>query len=135
MKVNPYLNYGGNCEEAFRFYEQHLGGKIQMMMTFAESPMKDQTAADWQDKVIHGTLALGESELNGMDAGPSRYAEPKGAFVSLSVAATDAERVFKALADGGHVTLPFQKTFWSAGFGMVTDRFGIPWMVGSDSAA
>jgi PhnB protein len=135
MKVNPCVNFRGQCAEAFRYYVQHLGGRIQMMMTFAESPMKDQTAADWQDKVIHGTLALGDGELNGMDAGPSRYAEPKGTFVSLTVAAADAERIFKALADGGNVTMPFQKTFWSPGFGMVTDRFGVPWMVGSEPAA
>ena len=135
MKLSPYVNFNGQCAEAFKFYEQQLGGKVLMMMTFGESPMKDQTAADWRDKVMHATLAIGDTVLMGMDAGPTHYAAPQGVFVSLTVAAAEAERIFKALADGGKVTMPFQKTFWSPGFGMAVDRFGIPWMVGSEPAA
>jgi PhnB protein len=135
MDLSPYLNFNGDCATAFKFYEQTLGGKIVMMMTHGESPMKDHVAADWHDKIMHATLAIGDRVLMGMDAPPPHYAVPQGISVSVTVAAADAERIFKALAESGKVTMPFQQTFWSSGFGMAVDRFGIPWMVSSEQAA
>ena len=134
MEISPYLNFNGNCAAAFRFYEQCLGGKIVTMQTHGESPMKDQVPADWHDKVIHVRLVVGDNVLMGSDAPPAYYAAPQGLSVSLTVKEADAHRIFTALAEGGKVTMPFEKTFWSAGFGMCVDRFGTPWMVNSEHA-
>jgi PhnB protein len=136
MELNPYLNFNGQCAAAFKFYEQCLGGKILMMQTHGESPMKDQVPADWRDRIIHARLAVGDKVLMGSDTPPQHYAAPQGMSVLISVATpADAERTFKALAENGKVTMPYQKTFWSAGFGMLVDRFGIPWMVNCEQAA
>ena len=130
MEVAPYLNFNGQCAEAFRFYEKTLGGKIVMMQTHGETPMKDQVPADWRDKVIHARLVVDNFALMGSDAPGDHYERPQGTHVSVSVrSAADGERIFNALAEGGKVTMPFAKTFWSSGFGMTVDRFGIPWMV------
>ena len=136
MDLSPYLNFNGQCAEAFTFYEQALGGKIVFMQTHGESPMKDQAPADWQDKIMHATLRVGERVLFGADAPPAQYAVPQGIQVSVSLAsAEEGERMFKALAENGRIVMPFQKTFWSSGFGMAVDRFGIPWMVNCEPAA
>lgn len=136
MDLSPYLNFNGQCAEAFTFYEQALGGKIVFMQTHGESPMKDQVPADWQDKVMHATLRVGERVLFGADAPPAHYTVPQGIQVSVSLAsAEEGERMFKALAENGKIIMPFQKTFWSSGFGMAVDRFGIPWMVNCEPAA
>jgi PhnB protein len=132
MELSPYLNFNGNCAAAFRFYEKCLGGTIVMMQTHGESPAKDQVPPDWRDRVIHARLVVGGQALMGSDAPPDQYERPQGTYVSLSIASADAERIFKALAEGGTVGMPFQKTFWSPGFGMVVDRFGTPWMVNSE---
>ena len=135
MEVAPYLNFNGQCAEAFRFYEKTLNGRIVMLSTDGESPMKDQVPPDWQDKVIHARLELGSFVLMGSDAPPSHYARPQGTSVSVSVSSpAEGERIFNALAEGGSVTMPYAKTFWAAGFGMLTDRFGVPWMVNCDTA-
>jgi PhnB protein len=135
MELSPYLLFNGQCEEAFKFYEQCLGGKIVMIQTHGESPMKDQVPPDWRDKIIHVRLTVGDQALMGSDAPPSHYAAPQGMSVSITVgAAADAERIFNALAENGKVNMPFQKTFWSSGFGMAVDRFGIPWMVSTAQA-
>jgi PhnB protein len=136
MELSPYLSFNGDCAAAFRFYEQVLGGKILMMQTHGESPMKDQVAAEWRDKVIHARLAVDGKVLMGSDFPPSDYAQPRGIQVSVSVTSpAEGERIFKALAEGGTVNMPFQKTFWSSGFGMAIDRFGTPWMVNTEPAA
>ena len=136
MEFNPYLNFNGQCAAAFKFYEQCFGGTITFMQTFGESPMKDQVPADWQDKIMHTTLTVGTRTLMGADAPPTQYAVPQGITVSISIAdPAEAERIFTALADGGNIGMPFQKTFWSQGFGMAVDRFGIPWMVNCEQAA
>lgn len=129
MKVSPYLNFGGDCAAAFTFYEQCLGGRITFKQTFAESPMKDQVPADWQDKLMHVTLAVGDNVIMGSDAPFPDYTAPHGMQLSIAVPVAEGERIFNALAENGTVNQPFQKTFWSPGFGMVVDRFGIPWMV------
>jgi PhnB protein len=130
MQLNPYLTFNGQCEEAFKFYEKCLGGKIVMMMTFGDSPMAEQAPPDWRKKIIHATLALGDHVLSGSDAPPDRYKKPQGFFVTLGVdAAAEADRIFKALAENGAVEMPIQETFWALRFGMLVDQFGTPWMI------
>ncbi len=136
MDLSPHLSFDGQCAAAFTFYEKHLGGKIVTMMTHGDSPAKDRVPPDWRDKIIHARLEIGGQALMGMDAPPSHYARPQGMFVTFSLpTSADAERVFKALTEDGSVTMPFQKTFWSNGFGMVVDRFGIPWMINTIEGA
>lgn len=135
MQFNPYLNFNGQCEAAFKFYQQCLGGDLQTMMTYGESPMADQVPTDWRDKIIHATLIVGETALLGGDAHPDRYEVPKGFSVTIQIDdPADAERIFQALSADGTVTLPIQQTFWAARFGMLVDRFGIPWMVNCGQA-
>jgi PhnB protein len=136
MEISPYLNFNGDCAEAFTFYEKTLGGKILMMQTHGESAMKDQVSPEWRDKIIHVRMTVGDKVLMGSDAPPTGYDPPRGIYVSVGVATpADAERIFKALSENGKVTMPYQKTFWSVGFGMTIDRFGIPWMVNCEQAA
>ena len=92
--------------------------------------MAEQVPPDWQDKVMHGTLTIGEQVLMGGDVAPGSYEQPKGFSLSIAIESTsDAERMFHELSEGGSVTLPLERTFWAARFGMVVDRFGIPWMI------
>jgi PhnB protein len=136
MELNPYLSFNGKCEAAFKFYEKCLGGKIIMMMTHGQSPMKDQTPADWQDKIMHARMTVGDSVLMGADAPPQYYSKPQGFSVSLSVTdPADAERKFNALAENGTVQMPLQQTFWAVRFGVLIDQFGIPWMINCEQAA
>jgi PhnB protein len=133
VEVSPYLNFSGNCAEAFRFYERVLGGKITFMQTHGDSPLRDETPTEWHNAVMHVSLAIGDRVVMGSDAPPALYEKPQGFSVSLSFKdKAESERVFHALAEGGRVTMPFQSTFWSAGFGAVVDRFGTPWMINTD---
>ena len=130
MQLNAYLSFNGQCEEAFRFYEKCLGGNIQAMMTWGDSPMADQVASDLRGKIIHASLMVGDDALLGADSPPDRYEAPRGVGVTIQLQDnTKAERIFSALSEGGTVTMPLQQTFWAARFGMVTDRYGVPWMV------
>ena len=130
MQVNPYLNFNGQCEAAFKFYEQSLGGKIVAMMTHAGTPMEAQTPAGWHDKILHACMCVGETMIMGSDAPPEHYEKPQGFSVSLTVAdAAEAERIYGLLAEGGKVCVPMEETFWAVRFGMCTDRFGTPWIV------
>jgi PhnB protein len=135
MQLSACLNFNGQCEAAFKFYEQCLGGKIQTMMTWGDSPMADQVPSEWRDRIIHTTLIVGETSLLGGDAPPDSYEAPRGFSVTIHLKdQADAERIFKALAENGTIQMPFQPTFWSAGFGMCVDRFGIPWMINTEQA-
>ena len=130
MDINPYLIFNGNCAEAFQFYERTLGGKIVCMLKFGDTPARDHVPADAHGRIIHTRLEVNGKAIMGSDSCPSDVVRPQGVHVSYAVETPeDAERVFNALCEGGNVTMPFEKTFWSPGFGMVTDRFGIPWMV------
>jgi PhnB protein len=132
--LNAYLNFNGNCGEAFRFYERCFGGRIKFLQTFGESPMKDSVPPDQYGLVMHVTLDVNGDTLMGSDA-PGRYEEPRGMYVSISPKSyADGERIFNELSAGGNVEMPFQKTFWSSGFGMARDQFGIPWMVNCEAA-
>jgi PhnB protein len=135
MKRTPYLNFNGQCEEAFRFYENCLGGKILFKMTYGESPMPPEaTPPGWGGKILHATLAVGDQLLQGSDS-PAEH-KARGFAISIGLAdAAEAERIFAALADGGTVGMPIQETFWALRFGMVTDRFGTPWMINCEKPA
>jgi PhnB protein len=133
MKLNPYLSFNDECEAAFKFYEQCLGGKIDSMVTYGESPMAEQTPPEKLDKIMHASLMLGNTVLMGSDAPPQFFEKPQGFSVSLHFDdAVEAERIFNALAENGTVQMPLQETFWAARFGMVVDRFGTPWMINCD---
>jgi PhnB protein len=130
MQLNPYLNFNGQCEAAFKFYEQCLGGKIEAMFTHENTPMADKVPPEWRKKIMHARLAVGDQAFMGSDAPPEHYEEPKGFSVTISTTdPAEAERIFHALAEGGTVRMPIQQTFWAARFGMLVDRFGIPWMI------
>lgn len=128
--MSPYLNFRGQCEEAFKFYEQCLGGQVGAIFRYAGTPLADQVPADWQDKVMHGNLTLAEEVLMGADVAPDHYEEPRGFSLSLHLQDTShAERIFRELATDGRIVVPLAKTFWAARFGMLVDRFGIPWLI------
>jgi len=130
MQMNPYLSFNGQCEAAFKFYEEYLGGQIGAIFRYAGTPFEDHVPADWQDKVMHGSLTVGEQVLMGGDVAPDRYEEPRGFSLSLQIKdTTEAERMFRELGNGGRITMPLEKTFWAERFGMVVDRFGIPWLI------
>ena len=130
MRMHPYLSFKGDCEAAFKFYEECLGGQPGSIFRYGGSPMEHLAPPDWSDKVMHGSLTLGGQVLMAADVVPANYEEPKGFSLSLQITnATDAERIFSALASGGRVVMPLEKTFWAERFGMVVDRFGIPWLI------
>lgn len=130
MQMTPYLSFKGDCEAAFKLYEQGLGGQLGAIFRYAGSPAANQVPADWSDKIMHGSLTLGGQVLMGADIAPDRYEAPKGFSLSLQVESTaDAERIFHELAKGGRIVMPLEKTFWAERFGMLVDRFGIPWMI------
>ena len=130
VDVNPYLSFNGKCEAAFKFYQQCLGGQELSFHKYAGSPMENEVPAEWRDRVMHATLLCGKTALMGADTPPQYYREVQGFSVSVNVDKTeDAERVFNALAQGGKIQMPIQQTFWAARFGMLIDKFGIPWMV------
>jgi PhnB protein len=129
MRLSPHLTFPGTCEEAFRFYATLLGGRITMQ-TYGASPGAEKLTPEWRAKVVHATLTLGDKELLGADVRPEEYEKPAGFFLLLPVAGLEnTQRVFDALAQGGLVKMPMQRTFWSPAFGVVVDRFGVPWEV------
>ena len=135
MQMNPYLNFNGQCEAAFKFYEQCLSGQLGAMFRYAGTSLADQVPADWQDKVMHGSVTIGEQVLLGADVAPDRYEEPKGFSLSLQMTSTaEADRIFHMLAKDGTVVMPLEKTFWAARFGVLVDRFGIRWLINCDGS-
>lgn len=136
MRWNPYLFFDGRCEAAFKFYEKCLGGKIVMMSRFGETPASEHVPKDHHDRIMHARLQVGDQTLMGTDETPGHpYEGVKGCSVALQVNdPAEAERIFAAFADGGSVTMPLQETFWAVRYGMVTDRFGVPWMVNCEPA-
>jgi PhnB protein len=128
MKLKTYVNFAGKCEEAFHFYERHLGGSIGMMMTHGQAPDQSRVKPDWKDAVLHARIAIGDTELMGADI---PKAEPmRSAYLSLGVQSdSEAERIYSALSDGGEVFMPMQETFFATRFAQLRDRFGINWMI------
>ena len=130
MKLNTYLNYGGNCEEAFRFYEKNLGGKILMMMRFADQPDQKNVPPGLENYVLYANMAIGETQLMGSDVPPERFQPMRSVYLSLAVDNSDeAARIFALLKDGGEVFMPMAETFFAFKFGMLRDRFGTSWMI------
>ena len=130
MKMNPYLSFNGQCEAAFKFYEQCLGAHIGAIFRYAGTPMAHEAPADWGNKIMHGSVSIGDAVLMGADVSPQHYQEPKGFSLSLHIkSTTEAERIFRELSNGGRVVMPLEKTFWAERFGMLVDRFGIPWLI------
>jgi len=130
MKLHTYLNYGGNCEQAFRFYEQHLGGKITMMMTHGQMPNPENVPPDWKDKVLHARITLGGTELLGADIPTDRFQPMRSAYLSLSLdSIEEAERIYALLSDGGQIFMPMEETFFAFRFAMLRDKFGTSWML------
>jgi PhnB protein len=133
--MNPYLSFSGDCEAAFKFYEECLDGKLGEIFRYGGSPMAEQVPADWQNKVMHGSVTIGGHVLMGGDVAPDRYERPKGFSLSLQIQSTaQAERIFTRLAKDGTVMMPLEKTFWAARFGMLVDAFGIPWLINCEGS-
>ena len=129
MQLQPYLTFDRRCRDAFEAYHAILGGELSMM-TQAESPMAEQCAPGQEDAILHARLQVGDAVVMGSDAPPQYYTRPGGFSVTIAVTdPTEASRIFDALAEGGTVKMPLQQTFWAQRFGMLVDRFGIPWMV------
>lgn len=136
MSFNPCINlsFNGQCEAAFKFYERCLNGKITFMLTWGDSPMTKDAPSEWSGKIAHATLQLGNTRLQGSDPAPGSYESPRGFGITLNPKESEAAALFAALEDGGRVGMPLQKTFWSPSFGVVTDRFGIPWIINCENA-
>jgi PhnB protein len=130
MRLLTYLNYGGNCAQAFRFYEQHLGGKIMTMKTYGQQPQPNDVAPEWKDAILHARMEIGETELLASDVQPERFQPMRSVYLSLSVDSTEAaERIYALLTDGGQIFMPMQETFFAFRFGMLRDKFGTSWMI------
>jgi len=127
MKLYTQLNFGGNCKEAFRFYEKHLGGKTTMMMDQSQAPGAPAGAGK---AIIHARMNIGDTVLIGNDVPPSAFQKMRSAYMYLSVDSTkEAERVHKLLAEGGEIFMPMEQTFYASRFSMLRDRFGVSWTI------
>ena len=128
MDLHTYLNFGGNCEEAFRFYEQHLGGKILSLLHHGEMAGLAHTPPDWKGKVLHARMELGGSILSAADI--PTFQPMRSAYLTLTLdSAPEAERVHALLAEGGEIFMPLQETFFAERFSMLRDRFSTSWMI------
>ena len=138
MKLNPQfsLSFNGNCEAAFRCYERCLNGTITFMLTWGNSPTAAEAPAGWGTKIYHATLKVGDIVILGGDQPAERYDQPKGFELVLPMDdPLAAERVFQELSEGGTIKMPLQETFWASRFGVVVDRFGIPWTINCEQVA
>ncbi|HHP7246009.1 MAG TPA: VOC family protein [Elainellaceae cyanobacterium] len=133
MKLIPYLNFNGDCEAAFKFYEQVFGGTLCDKMLYGGSPMEADVPPEWHNKIMHASMQIGDQEIMGSDSPPDYFKEAQGTKITIQIEDPEkAETIFKALAENGTVEMDIQETFWAKRFGMVTDQFGIPWMVNCD---
>lgn len=130
MKTHPYLNFGGNCAEALRFYQQHLGAKIEMMMTYGQSPDQTVVTPENKDFVLYAQLALGQTHIKASDVAPDRFQPIRSVYLTLEVTSdAEAERIFGVLSESGQVYMPLVETFFATKFAQLRDRFGVSWMV------
>jgi len=135
MQINAYLSFNGNCEEAFKFYEKLLGGKIEVIFPHEGTPAASHVPPEWLKKIMHARLTIGDAVLMGSDVPPGQYKQPHGYSINIAVNnVAEAERIFNALAENGTVHMLLGETFWAERFGMLTDRFGIPWMLNCERA-
>lgn len=136
MKLYTYLNYGGNCRQAFEFYAEHLGGKITMLTTHGEMPDPSKVPPEWRNAVLHARIELGGTVVLGADIPPERFQPMRSAYLSLLVDSVDeAERIYSLLSEGGQIFMPMQETFFARRFAMLRDRFGTSWMLLYEGAA
>jgi PhnB protein len=130
MKLSTYLNYGGNCEQAFRFYEKHLGGKINFMMTHGQNPDASTVPDNWKNAILHAHMFIGENEIMASDVPPDRFQPMRSVYLTLSADSNEeAERIHALLCDGGQIFMPMQETFFAFRFSMLRDKFGTSWMI------
>lgn len=135
MRIEPYLFFNGRCDEAIQFYAKTVGAEVEMLARFKEGPNPEHIPPGWGDKVMHAALKIGQSRVLLSDG----RGESKLAFenFSLTLMVKDvelADRLFAALAEGGKILMPVEKTFYSPGFGMLTDKFGLMWMIFTENA-
>jgi PhnB protein len=130
MKLHTFVNYGGNCEQALKFYEEHLGGKITMMMRRAEQPEQPVTWPGWENSIQYAIMDIGDTQLMASDVAPDRFQPMRSVYLSLTVDnAAEAERIWGTLADGGQILMPLIETFFAVRFGQLRDKFGTSWMI------
>jgi PhnB protein len=130
MKLNTYLNFGGNCEQAFRFYEKHLGGKIIAKMTYGEMPPPNNHPPELKNSILYVNMTIGETELMGSDAPLERFQPMRSVYLTLRLdSAEEAERIHALLSDGGEIFMPMAETFFASRFSMLRDKFGTSWMI------
>ena len=130
MKLNTYLNYGGNCQEAFRFYEKHLGGKITMMMTHSEMPGAKDVPPALQNSILYARMTIGETYVMGSDVPPDRFQPMRSVYLSMAVdTSNEAERIHALLSEGAEIFMPMQETFFASRFSMLRGKFGTSWMI------
>jgi PhnB protein len=130
MRLIPYLSFDGRCAEAFHHYAEVLRGEVKGIVTHGDVPGADQFPPELHPRVMNAYLVAGDLELMGADVPPGTEHRPQGFSLSLHPdSREDAERLWAALLDGGEVVMPMETTFWAERFGMLTDRFGTPWMV------
>jgi PhnB protein len=130
MKLNPYLNFPGTCEEAMTTYAKVLGGEVVAMLPYGDMPGDHPVPEDMRKKIAHARIVIGDQVIMASDAGPDRFKPMQGVSVTLNIPKPDeAGRVFNALADGGTAIMPLEETFWAHKFGVLVDRFGTQWMV------
>jgi len=131
MQLDTYLFYNGDCAAALELYQAAFGAQIATLVRFRDAPDGGNAPPDWQDKIMHAVFCVGPNAIMVSDG---RYGQPRKDYSGfmLSIAAEDAqsgERIFNMLAEGGNILTPWQSTFWTQGFGMLTDRFGVPWLI------
>jgi PhnB protein len=130
MKLHVYLNYGGNCEQAFRFYEKHLGGKIMMISRHEDQPHQENVPANWKNAVLHARIEIGDAVVMGADIPPDRFKPMRSAYLTILADSADhAERLYDLLGDGGEIFMKMEETFFASRFAMLRDRFGTSWML------
>ncbi len=130
MKLNTYLNYGGNCADALHFYEQHLGGKITFMMTYDQMPEPKQIPPGCEKKILHASIQIGETVLMASDVAADRFQPMRSVYITLGVDSNEeAERLYALLSEGGEIFMPIGETFFAHRFAMLRDKFGTSWML------
>ena len=136
MKIQAYLSFGGRCEEALAFYKKSIGAEVTSMLRWKESPDPAMKAPPgYEEKIMNAAFRIGQTELMADDGMGPKEAEFKGMSLAIEVASdAEAKQIFTALGEGGAVTMPLMKTFWTSSFGMLTDQFGVPWMVNVEAS-
>ncbi|MEO5510582.1 MAG: VOC family protein [Longimicrobiales bacterium] len=135
MKIFTYLNYGGNCRQAFEFYEEQLGGRITMLTTHGDQPAPERVPPEWKDAVLHARIDIGGTTILGADIPPNRFQPMRSAYLSLIVDDdAEAERLYALLKEEGEVFMKMEATFFASRFAMLRDRFGTSWMILTEEA-